>query len=144
MNCQKTVNCLTRLPFEVTEIINSFLFYPASYTQTVRFKRTLVQTFALAATSRKHPRLCYEWQYEDPDTCETWAIWLDPYTILKYNYEEANFIRAEIQFSQWNCRRCGHYDAMALSADEVSPTSLPRLVCTGHPEDIAATALHES
>jgi hypothetical protein len=139
-NVQQTVHRLPRLPWDVTEVINSFLFYPGSYRGTVRFKRSLVITFSMAATSRKHPGLCYDLHVgEDPDACECWYIWLEPYTNLKEykEYEEYDeSIHKEKKFNHWNCRQCGNYDYLTLFYNNnVSASTMRRISCMGHPQE---------
>lgn len=94
-NKQQTVHLLP-FPFEVSEIINSFLFYDIENLTKER-KKNVVKTINIAC-SRKNPKdsLCMS---RNPDTSEVWLFRMDP-------VEQP---RSCLMLQAISCRKCGNY-----------------------------------
>jgi len=101
-NVQQTV-LLLNLPYDVTNIINSFLFYDNKTGKMRRRQKNIMfqvcTKFEHALTSRKHPRIGYE--MDDPDECAHWAICLSDYRFVHATVEP--------QIQGMNCQSCGNY-----------------------------------
>jgi hypothetical protein len=115
-NKQQTVHLLP-VPFELSEIINSFLFEDIKTSKTKKFikmkKRKIVEKFKNSYCSRNQPRDIY--LYDNPDACEHWSVHLCEW----FNYENYD---EEVQFQAINCKKCGNYK---LSSDDL----IQQIVC---------------
>lgn len=116
-NKQQTVHLLPA-PFEVSEIINSFLFEDKKTNETKKFiktkKREIVEKFENAYCSRNQPNED-TYLYEDPDSCEHWSLHLCEW----FDYENYD---NEVQFQAINCQKCGNYK---MSSSEL----VEKIVC---------------
>jgi len=94
-NKQQTVHLLP-VPFEVSEIINSFLFQDME-TVTKERKKNIVNAINTAC-SRKNPQgtLCLS---RKPDTSEVWTFCVDP------SQQQPSGLLIEA----YNCTKCGNY-----------------------------------
>ena len=101
-NAQQTVRLLP-LPFEVSDIINSFLFYSIE-TIAKKNKQEIIQKINCAYYSRKNNILQGIDQDEDEDEHWTFMVFC-PYDL-------------ELQFQAINCSKCGNYKLS--ETDEIS------------------------
>jgi hypothetical protein len=112
------------LPYEVTEVVNSFLFYDHETARIRRHRKYIVRKFHQACISRARPGDSW---YENPDTCEHWSICLTDIhfaTDPLYAYFDPLFrsIYEEPQFQATNCQTCGNYkisSSIGYSIDEL-------------------------
>lgn len=93
-NTQQTVHLLP-LPFEVSDIVNSFLFYSIE-TVVKKKKKEIMQKINNAYQSRKNNVVNYLTE-EDPDTEEHWSF-------MAYCPDQY-----EVQFQAISCKICGNY-----------------------------------
>ena len=102
MNTYQTIR-LMNLPYDITNIINSFLFYDRKTGKMRRRQKNIMFQICLkfenALTSRKYPRICFDTDY--PDECEQWAICLSDYRFV--------YARSEVDIQGMNCQSCGNY-----------------------------------
>jgi hypothetical protein len=106
-NAQQTVHLLP-LPFEISDIVNSFLFYSIE-TVVKQNKKEIVKKIKHAYHSRKNNDINYITQ-EDPDTEEHWSFM----AFCPYEYE--------VQFQAFNCKHCGNYkitDTIEISKNAI-------------------------
>jgi Zn ribbon nucleic-acid-binding protein len=113
-NRQQTVRCLP-LPYDVTEIINSFLFYDLLTAKTRRLKKLICKKFKNAINSRACPdKYWFLKQGNNPDNCENWFISLTDKNLFGkncYNNDDLDMISkfTEKTIHAVNCGSCGNY-----------------------------------
>jgi hypothetical protein len=104
------VRCLP-LPYDVTEIINSFLFYDLFTAKTRRLKKLICKKFKNAINSRACPD---KYWFGDPDYCEKWFMSLTDRNLFWkncYNNDDLDMISkfSEKTIHAVNCGSCGNY-----------------------------------
>jgi hypothetical protein len=101
-NRQQLVRLLD-LPYDVTNMINSFLFYDSKTGKIRRRQKNIMFQICLkfenALTSRKYPRGNYH--ADNSDECEHWAVCLSDHRFVYANIE--------VQIQGMNCEKCGNY-----------------------------------
>jgi len=107
-NRQQIVRCLP-LPYDVVEIVNSFLFYD-SITAKYRFmKKQICNKFKKAYSSRA----CPNEYWVNPDNCENWNICMTDRNIIKplVGYLDIRLFERyrEKSFNATSCKSCGNY-----------------------------------
>jgi hypothetical protein len=112
-NRQQMVRCLP-LPYDVAEIINSFLFYDYITAKTRRFKKLICKKFKNAYSSRACPNeYWFEKEGNNPDNCENWNICMTDRNIIKplVGYLDIRLYERyrEISFNATSCKSCGNY-----------------------------------
>lgn len=100
-NVQQTVHLLT-VPFEVAELINSFLFYSME-TVIKETKKIINYKISNAYYSRKNMPEGTIRLGEDKDTVEHWAF------EAFYTQREYELFYGEHQFQAISCKKCGNY-----------------------------------
>ena len=111
-NIQQTVHLLS-LPNDITNIINSYLFYDKITGETRKKMRDIVETFYFACQTRERSYIS-----NSNEDDEHWVIWM-----ADIRLEDLNDT-SEIQFQGENCKVCGEYK-MAWS-----PPAIPlRCIC---------------
>ena len=120
LNKQQTVHLLP-VPYDITNIINSFCFYDKITARTRKLKQFINLKFHYAYDSRKNP---YEWGGDDPDNCEQWSIELTDknlYSDPRYPRFDAWTLDTyeEKQFQATNCKSCGNYKISSTSGYSV-------------------------
>ena len=109
-NRQQMVRCLP-LPYDVAEIINSFLFYDLFTAKTRRLKKLICKKFKNAINSRARPD---KYWFGDPDNCEIWFMCLTDRSLFEkncFNNHDLDMINkfAEKTIHAINCGSCGNY-----------------------------------
>lgn len=114
-NKQQTVHLLP-LPFDIGNLINSFLFQEIK-TVIENKKKEIVKKFESASISRKND------DNSDADTIEHWAICLTPPYDDDFPYDHSE---DEIQFQAINCQLCGNYK---ISENQALPEKIKCYCC---------------
>ena len=107
-NIQQTVH-LFQLPTDITNIINSYLFYDKITGETRKKMRDIVETFRFACQTRERSYINDEDTNEEFD--EHWGVWMADIRLEHLSDSP------EIQFQATNCSICGGYKTIGSDFD---------------------------